>query len=454
MPYKKRNRRIIQHGGTIIKVIKDDNETVLETPFSNSKILLKNLSSIRCISRTSFGSYVFVGTLKENPSVLLERQPPSSPPYVTDVCFKVMFVGQTEGRTYHDTKEVVTEVMADAEVQTQHEMYNELLRKRNEGQLEVVIPDAFGSCILTPDEFNEWSTPSFIDNSLPMNIGVIDDILQISRERNFKLYVAFIDYLDGFVTFNDAPEQKTVLPNIGASILELFMKTGCFSLDMHRKNIMIAQNKVKIIDFGKVVCLPRDTDYVTDMFNKYVKLYPSSNRDAFTPLDAANFKGSNHDKLPDDGARVRKAEIIENFVTYCSELPGRLEDWAEISHDDKAIFVFDLLTFIGFVDCLKWRLRAVMKFGWLLNLLLQTGRGENFTINDVISIRGEVFVNRDSIETYPIIPKIVNLLDNIFMSKKSEGGGNKRTVTKKRRRISRRKPRISRRKPRISRRKH
>ena len=453
MPYKKRNRRIIQHGGTIIKVIKDGNETVLETPFSNSKILLENLSSIRCISRTSFGSYVFVGTLKENPSVLLERQSQLStppPPPVTRVCFKVMFVGQTEGRTYHDTKEVVTEVMADAEVQTQHEMYNELLRKRNEGQLEVVIPDAFGSCILTPKEFDEWSmsTPSFIDNSLPMNIGVIHEILQISRERKFELYVAFIDYLDGFVTFNDAPEHESmkVLTIIGASILELFMKTGCFSLDMHRNNIMIAKyNKVKIIDFGKVICLPRDTVYVKDMFNNCVK-HPSSNRDAFTPLDAARFKKAKHELSTQGEAAVRKdEEIIENFVTYYSQSPGRLKDWAEISHDDKAIFVFDLLTFIGFVDCLKWRLRAVMKFGWLLNLLLQTGRGENFTINDVISIRGDVFGNPDSIKTYPIIAEIVNLLDEIFTSKKSKDGGNKRTVTKKRRRISRRKPRVSRR---------
>jgi hypothetical protein len=339
--------------------------------------------------------------------------------------------------------------MADAEVKTQHEIYKKLLRNRNEGQLEVVIPDAFGSCILTPKEFNDWSNPLIIDQRIPMNIGVIHEIFQISSEHKLNLYVAFIDYLDGFVTFNDAPEHESmkVLTIIGASILELFMKTGCFSLDMHRKNIMIAQNKVKIIDFGKVICLPRDTAYVTDMFNKYLKLYPSSNRDAFTPLDAARFKKAKHELSTQGEAAVRKdEEIIENFVTYYSQSPGRLKDWAEISHDDKAIFVFDLLTFIGFVDCLKWRLRAVMKFGWLLNLLLQPGRGENFTINDVISIRGDVFGNPDSIKTYPIIAEIVNLLDEIFTSKKSKDGGNKRTVTKKRRRISRRKPRISRRK--------
>jgi hypothetical protein len=439
MPYKKRNRRIIQHGGTIIKVIKDGNETVLETPFSNSKILLENLSSIRCISRTSFGSYVFVGTLKENPSVLLEREPQSSPPsYVTNVCFKVMFVGPGENVIFGESKEVVTKVMADAEVQTQHEMYNKLLRKRNEGQLEVVIPDAFGSCILNPKEFDELLEPT----------TVISVIFNIAVKHNLNLYVAFIDYLDGFVTFNDAPESMKVLPNIGASILELFMKTGCFSLDMHRKNIMIDQNKVKIIDFGKVVCLARDTAYVTQMFERYVKYnFVSSNENTLKSLDAAHFKCAEHVKLTDsDTLIVVRDKIIENFVTYCSQLPGRLEDWAEIPHDDKAIFVFDLLTFIGFVDCLKWRLRAVMKFGWLLNLLLQTGMEENFTINDVISIRGEVFGNRDIIKTYHIIAEIVNLLDNIFTSKKSKGGGNKRTVTKKRRRVSRRKPRMSRRK--------
>ena len=449
MPYKKRNRRIIQHGGTIIKVIKDDKRIELETPFSNSKILLDNLSSIDCISRTSFGSYVFVGTLKEKPSVLLERQPPSSPPYVTDVCFKVMFVGQREGRISEVNKEVVTEVMADTEVNTQHEMYNELLRKRNEGQLEVVIPDAFGSCILTPDEFNHWSTQSFIDNSLPMNIGVIHDILQISRKNNLNVYVAFIDYLHGFVTFTETREHVNVLPNIGASILELFMKTGCFSLDMHRNNIMIAKDKVKIIDFGKVVCLARDRTYVTQMFEGYVKYeVASSNENTLKSLDAAHFKGTKHVKLTDgDTLIVVRDKIIGNFVTYCSELPGRLEDWAEIPHDDKAIFVFDLLTFIGFVDCLNCHLTAaVMKFGRLLNLLLQTGRGENFPINDVISIRGKVFGNREIITTHPIIPKIVKLLDQIFPSKESKDGGNKRRVTKKRRRVLRRKSGVSRRK--------
>ena len=448
MPYKKRNRRIIQHGGTIIKVIKDGKETVLETPFSNSKILLDNLSSIDCISRTSFGSYVFVGTLKDSPSVLLERQPPSSPPYVTDVCFKVMFVGQSERCISEVNKEVVTEVMADTEVKTQHEMYNELLRKRNEGQLEVVIPDAFGSCILTPDEFNDYSNPLVIDDDI-LNIGVIYEILQISRKNNLNVYVAFIDYLHGFVTFNETREHMNVLPNIGASILELFMKTGCFSLDMHRKNIMIAKDKVKIIDFGKVVCLARDRTYVTQMFERYVTYnFVSSNEKRLKSIDAAHFKGAEHVKLTDgDTLIVVRDKIIGNFVTYCSELPGRLEDWAEIPPDDKAIFVFDLLTFIGFVDCLNCHLTAaVMKFGWLLNLLLQTDRDESFPINDVISIRGKVFGNRDIITTHPIIPKIVKLLDEIFPSKESKDGGNKRRVTKKRRRVSRHKSRISRRK--------
>lgn len=449
MPYKKRNHRIKQHGGTIIKVIKDGKETVLETPFSDSKILLDNLSSIDCISRTSFGSYVFVGTLKDSPSVLLERQPPSSPPYVTDVCFKVMFVGQSERCISEVNKEVVTEVMADTEVKTQHEMYNELLRKRNEGQLEVVIPDAFGSCILTPDEFNDYSNPLVIDDDI-LNIGVIYEILQISRKNNLNVYVAFIDYLHGFVTFNETREHMNVLPNIGASILELFMKTGCFSLDMHRKNIMIAKDKVKIIDFGKVVCLARDRTYVTQMFERYVTYnFVSSNEKRLKSIDAAHFKGAEHVKLTDgDTLIVVRDKIIGNFVTYCSELPGRLEDWAEIPPDDKAIFVFDLLTFIGFVDCLNCHLTAaVMKFGWLLNLLLQTDLDESFPINDVISIRGNVFGNRDIITKRPtIIPKIVKLLDEIFPSKESKDGGNKRRVTKKRRRVSRHKSRISRRK--------
>jgi hypothetical protein len=444
MPYKKRNHRIKQHGGTIIKVIKDGKETVLETPFSDSKILLENLHSIRCISTTSFGSYVFVGRLKETPSVLLEREPQTSPPsYVTDVCFKVMFVGPGENVIFGESKEVVTEIMADAEVKTQHEMYKKLLRNRNEGQLEVVIPDAFGSCILTPDEFNKLLEPT----------TVISVIFNIAVKHNLNLYVAFIDYLDGFVTFNDAPESMKVLTIIGASILELFMKTGCFSLDMHRKNIMIAQNKVKIIDFGKVVCLDRDTAYVTQMFKTYLSYnFVSSNENTLKSLDAASFKSTEHfkgierKKNTHGNKELLKAEIIENFVTYCSELPGRLKDWSKNPPHDKAIFVFDLLTFIGFVDCLKWRLRAVMKFGWLLNLLLQTGMGERFTINDVISIRGDVFGNPDSIKTYPIIAEIVNLLDEIFTSKKSKDGGNKRTVTKNRRRISRRKPRMSRRK--------
>lgn len=450
MPHKKRNRRIIQHGGTIIKVIKDGKGIELETPFSNSKILLDNLSSIDCISRTSFGSYVFVGTLKDESSVLLERQPPSSPPYVTDVCFKVMFVRQIEGRISEVNKEVVTEVMADTEVKTQHEMYNELLRKRNEGQLEVVIPDAFGSCILTPDEFNKWSNLLVIDLVIPINIGVINEIFQISRKNNLNVYVVFIDYLHGFVTFNETREHMNVLPNIGASILELFMKTGCFSLDMHRKNIMIAKDKVKIIDFGKVVCLARDRTYVTQMFERYVKYdFVSYNENTLKSIDAAHFKGAKHVVNLTDGDTliVVRDKIIGNFVTYCSELPGRLEDWAEIPPDDKAIFVFDLLTFIGFVDCLNCHLTAaVMKFGRLLNLLLQTDRDESFPINDVISIRGKVFGNRDIITTHPIIPKIVKLLDEIFPSKESKDGGNKRRVTKKRRRVSRRKSGVSRRK--------
>jgi hypothetical protein len=413
----------IQNGGAFITVINPTTgkREIITDPIGNSRVLFDNLQTVQCISVLSHGSFVFVCEIPEpvpetplhirsqtrskTRRPLTQREALARPRNIehgnplTHVCMKVVFVGDKPGRI-NDlyTKEIVTLDTAVQEVQTQHRMYRKLISGGTGANTEI-IPDAFGSCLLTHEDFKALihkSKPSTPSSPIETR-NVLAFIERIAITHKLQLYVSFIEYLTGYSPFNESdPVHKSAISTIGAYVLAIFLKTGCISLDMHSGNIMIHNSfgSVQFIDFGRLICLFQITGKAE--VKEWFKAYSENCQDrdlnylhmCFGPAWGTGVSAT----------RATAAEVQGHFNTYCDTLETRLQRWLTprptppTSDDIKE--VFDLLTFIGFIDCLrgfsKKRLGQtifLMQFGLCMNLLLGRNIKKPFLIDHIIRIR-------------------------------------------------------------------
>lgn len=416
----------IQNGGAFITVINPatGKREIISDPIGNSRILFDNLQTVQSISVSSYGSFVFVGEIPQpDPKTLVDirsqsrsktkrpltqREALARPRNIehgnplTRVCMKVVFVGDKPNRiTDLYTKEIVTLDTAVQEVQTQHRMYRKLISGGTGANTEI-IPDAFGSCLLTHKDFEELKLKSIPSSSSSPNktLRVLEFIERIAKTRNLQLYVSFIEYLIDYSPFNETNRvHKSAIPTIGAYVLAIFLKTGCISLDMHSGNIMIHNpiGSVQFIDFGRLICLFTITGKaeVKEWFKAYSQNCLHGDLDylhmCFSPAWGTGVSAT----------QARAVEVQAHFNTYCDTLETRLQRWLTPRPTPTTIDdikeVFDLLTFIGFIDCLSGfsKKRAgqpifSMQFGLCMNLLLGREIGSPFLIVDIIHIRSNI----------------------------------------------------------------
>ena len=419
----------IQNGGAFITVINPTTgkREIIKDPIGNSRVLFDNLQTVQCISVSSYGSFIFVGEIPqpvpETPvhirsqsrsktrRPLTQRESLARPRNIehgkpiTQVCMKVVFVGDKPDRI-NDlyTKEIVTLDAAVREVQTQHIMYRKLISGGTGANTEI-IPDAVGSCLLTHEVFKALipkSNPSTPSSPIQTR-HVLAFIERIAITHKLRLYVSFIEYLIDYSPFNESDDvHKSAIPTIGAYVLAIFLKTGCISLDMHSGNIMIHKSfgSVQFIDFGRLICLFQITGKAE--VKEWFKAYSENCQDrdlnylhmCFSPAWGTGVSAT----------RATAAEVQGNFDTYCDTLETRLQRWLTprpmppTSDDIKE--VFDLLTFIGFIDCLRGFSKKrpgqtifSMQFGLCMNLLLGRKIRKPFLIDHIIRIRSN-FDNR------------------------------------------------------------
>lgn len=416
----------IQNGGAFITVINPTTgkREIISDPIGNSRVLFDNLQTVQCISVSSYGSFVFVGeipqpeperpvpvhirsqTRSKTRRPLTQREALARPRNIehgkpiTQVCMKVVFVGDKPDRI-NDlyTKEIVTLDTAVQEVQTQHRMYRKLISGGTGANTEI-IPDAFGSCLLTHEDFKALTLKSNPSSSPIRTQDVLNFIERIAKTHNLQLYVSFIEYLIDYSPFNESNDvHKSAVSTIGAYVLAIFLKTGCISLDMHSGNIMIHKTfgSVQFIDFGRLICLFETTGKAE--LKKWFKAYSEycDHRDleylhmCFSPVRDTGVSVT----------RATAAEVQADFNTYCDTLETRLQRWLTPRPTPTTIDdikeVFDLLTFIGFIDCLRGFSKKrsgqtifSMQFGLCMNLLLGREIGSPFLIDDIIRIRSNI----------------------------------------------------------------
>jgi hypothetical protein len=413
----------IQNGGAFITVINPTTgkREIITDPIGNSRVLFDNLTSVQSISVSSYGSFVFECEIPQPvPETLIHirsqsrsktRRPltqhealarPRNIEHgnpLTHVCMKVVFVGDKPGRiTDLYTKEIVTLDTAVQEVQTQHRMYRKLISGGTGANTEI-IPDAFGSCLLTHEDFKALihkSKPSTPSSPIETQY-VLAFIERIARTHKLQLYVSFIEYLTGYSPFNESdPVHKPAISTIGAYVLAIFLKTGCISLDMHSGNIMIHNlyGSVQFIDFGRLICLFQITGKaeVKEWFKAY-SVYCQYRDLEYLHMCFSPARGTGM-----SATQVTVDEVQEHFNRYCDTLETRLQRWLtprpRPTTSDDIKEVFDLLTFIGFIDCLcgfskkrPGQTIFLMQFGLCMNLLLGREIKKPFLIDDIIRIR-------------------------------------------------------------------
>jgi hypothetical protein len=429
--------RSIQSGGAIITVLNPESgeRTILPNPIGNSHAIFNNIDNLECISLSSYGSFVFVGHLPSNPNPIIEirsqvrskigrpltQDQSLSRPRNKDVgkkynrvCMKVVFVGHKKDKFSGDaitTKEIVTREMAEQEITMQNKMYKKLI-SGGSGVDMAVIPDVFGSCLLTPDQFEPILLKNNDDVSVPLvKRRILKWILDKAREKKLKLYVSFIEYLDGFSPFTiETGLHHLATPFIGAYVIAILLKTGCISLDMHPGNIIVNDTdaSVRFIDFGRLICLFTHLGRaeLKRWFNDYV-VYCSTSREhsgtrILEQLDMC-FRPAGAVAPPS----VDVADIQRKFDAYCDALPTRLDYWLNprpVSSSSKEDIkeVFDLLTLIGMIDGLcdfskKEPKQTIftMQFEYSLNILFGRDIHSPFLIDDIIELRSMVLSNFD-----------------------------------------------------------
>jgi tRNA A-37 threonylcarbamoyl transferase component Bud32 len=69
--------------------------------------------------------------------------------------------------------------------------------------------------------------------------------------NRYELGMIRMEYAEGYITFREAPENQTLYENVIYANIRLLMETGYMHLDLNPGNVMVLDNEILLIDFGK-----------------------------------------------------------------------------------------------------------------------------------------------------------------------------------------------------------
>ena len=368
------------------------------TPEQIARDILTKVKTVSLIEHRSACSVIFDCTLNDE----------------THVCMKVSFDRQLTGLPHVDYVQIkkftTTEVEAERTRERQHRMHDDL---KAYNQLEF-IPDAFGSCTLTPHEFQTYFEvkPGQPDHIKTKARGHIDLIVKTVQEHSLSINVLFMELLTdvGGYKQEDNPEHVRHTPYIVAAILAVGIVTGVFSQDTHPDNVRISINAdgtikvLKLIDWDRSISIDRSDDLAG-----WIDSLAETNPTLFL-LVCKNFTDATLENLIRETKTQQQWEaskneikdaLKRNFTTYCTDLSQRItvmkSSYRLLTLEQKRYNIFDLLTFIGLMDCLLIGARNVwtttkMQFSPFLYNLFNTREIkivllENSNLRDVLTLR-------------------------------------------------------------------
>ena len=381
---------------------------VFLTPKEIAENTLKDVKTVSLIEGCSACSVIFECTTSTN-----------------KVCMKVSFVHPPSSSNlsvdYNGLlKFTTTEVESEQTREKQHRMHDELIRYNSVLQF---IPDAYGSCTLTPDMFN-----SYFDLTPPRGVQVdaraldhIKLIVETAKKNQLRIHILFMEFLIGVGGYNkkNAVHVRHT-PYIVAAILAVVIVTGVISQDMHPDNVQIGINDVdgsvtgfKLIDWDRSISIYSDDltgwiDSLADnpeLFILVCRCFPDVT--LITLIERITTQ-QEWDKSKDNLKNLLKI----NFTTYHIYLSQRILELKSNHHsltaERKRYDIFDLLTFIGFMDCvLKWARMSstTMQFSPFIYNLFKHIEGialhEYLDLNELLTLRETYLESLKSVQPNP-----------------------------------------------------
>lgn len=348
----------------------------LKTPEDVAKGILAGITTVSLITASSACSVIFKCTSLKN----------------ADFCMKVSFVRPKEAAeptivkyTNMTLKQTTTITEAEQTRERQHKMYSDLQAYKDR---LTFIPDAIGSCTLTKDEFCTHLMDSSVhaitlDKNAQSHIKLIVAAANPEEPSIHVLFMELLQGVQGYDSFTDI--QHT--PYIVAAILAVTIVTGVASQDTHPDNVQISVsdkkvNVLKLIDWDRSISIYDEADIAkivdwisslmdknTTLFLLVCKFFLDEGLNAMIrPINL------NPDRWPKEinlnqvlwleNKNKIQQKLIKNFITYYYGLSQRIlnmkSSWRLITEEQRRYDIFDLLTFIGFMDCLSKAARYIV----------------------------------------------------------------------------------------------
>jgi hypothetical protein len=324
------------------------------TPEGIAISILKDITAVSLITASSACSVIFKCSSSKR-----------------DFCMKVSFVVRPEEATeitfvkYTPTTPKQTTTITEAEQtrERQHQMCSKL---QSYNRLNF-IPDATGSCTLTPDEFHERLMVVSPDRRLSLDANAqhhINLIFTAAKKSNVTIHILFMELLEevrGYDGRIGIGRDIQHTPYIVAAILAVTIVTGVASQDLHSDNVQISVrdgtiNVLKLIDWDRSIYIYDEADRDRDKIVDWIRSLMDKNPPLFV-LVCRFFLEKTNPALSWPENKDKIQTLIENFNRYYSDLSRRISNikssWHLIEEDQRRYDIFDLLTFIGFMDCLS-----------------------------------------------------------------------------------------------------
>ena len=390
------------------------------TPEQIERNILPKVKTVSLIQDRSACSVIFDCTLTND----------------THVCMKVSFVSKPSAEllsftyTPNSSKITTTEAETEKTQERQHGMHNELKAYNLE-----FIPDAFGSCTLQPNVFQDFFKvkPEQGDH-LESNARIhIDLIVQKAKENVLSINVLFMELLRDVGGYKPVHVRHT--PYIVAAILAVGIVTGVISQDMHADNVQISinvdgtVNVLKLIDWDRSISI-----YGPDDLTGWIDSLMDNNVDLFL-LVCDSFGDATQQQL-ETSKSVMKNALKRNFTIYCTDLSQRIlfmkSSYNSLTQEQKRYHIFDLLTFIGFMDCLlkgarnMWTTTTMQFSPFLYNLFntinIEIVKYQYISLPDLLTLRQTYlesltirldYVPSKKQKSNPELERVISVLDEI-----------------------------------------
>lgn len=369
------------------------------TPEQIARDILTKVKTVSLIEHRSACSVIFDCTLNDE----------------THVGMKVSFVHapSAELSSFEYTpimyKFTTTEVETEKTRERQHRMHDDL---KAYNQPEFIL-DAIGSCTLKPREFQTYFKVNLgqaIDHLNTQAQLHINLIVQRAEQYSLSINVLFMELLTGVGGYNkDKLEHIRHTPYIVAAILEVGIVTGVISQDMHADNVQISINDdgnikvLKLIDWDRSISIYRPDDltgWIDSLMDNNVELFLLL-CDYFGDATFSKLIREITQRQWETSKNEIKDTLKINFTIYCTDLSQRItvmkSSYRLLTPEQKRYNIFDLLTFIGFMDCLLKGARTgwgttTMQFSPFLYNLFNTREIkivllENSNLSDVLTLR-------------------------------------------------------------------